>query len=189
MQAKSYMNAASLVEFLKVGILASELDIIAANTKKSAKSKTEKEWARKMRTAATMMENVITERLEALDQKARDSVERRNKHVDILMESKDSIRVGRGDKSTQITVSSDDLTLIAELALIGCGACPQGKYVENCPYRAMFHCLGIPIGREEVQDGQCEFMTRNEPKICMPNGFTDADARRKFTEQDRELLL
>lgn len=65
MQAKTYMNAASLVEFLKVGILASELDVIATNTKKTAKSKTEKEWARKMRTAATMMENVITERMEA----------------------------------------------------------------------------------------------------------------------------
>lgn len=99
MKASNYMNAASLVEFLKVGILASELDIIAANTKKTAKSKMEKEWARKMRMAATMMENVITERMEALEQKARDSVERRNNHVRMLMESKDPVRVGKSNKS------------------------------------------------------------------------------------------
>lgn len=189
MQAKSYMNAASLVEFLKVGILSGELEVIAANTKKSAKSKMEKEWARKMRMAATMMENVIVERMTALDQKARDSVERRNKHVRMLMESKDQIRIGNCDESPQITVSSDDLTLIAELALIGCGACPQGKYVKDCQYRAMFHRLGVPIAREDVQGGQCEFMTRDEPKIFMPNGYTDEDARRKFTEQERELFL
>lgn len=189
MQAKSYMNAESLIEFLKVGILASELDIIAANTKKTAKSKMEKEWAKKMRMAATMMENVITERMEALDQKARDSVERRNKHVNMLMESKDPVRVGKNNKSPLQTISSDDLEMIAELALIGCGACPQGKYVKDCPYRAMFHRLGVPIAREDVQDGQCEFMTRDEPKIFMPNGYTDEDARRKFTEQERELFL
>lgn len=189
MKQSNYMSSNALIEFLKIGILSSELDIIAANTKKSAKSKTEKEWARKMRTAATMMENVITERLEALDQKARDSVERRNKHVRMLMESKDQIRVGNSDNGPQITVSSDDLTLIAELALIGCGACPQGKYVKDCPYRAMFHRLGVPIAREDVQGGQCEFMTRDEPKIFMPNGYTDEDARRKFTEQERELFL
>lgn len=189
MKASNYMNAASLVEFLKVGILASELDIIAANTKKTAKTPMEKEWARKMRMAATMMENVIVERMTALDQKARDSVERRNNHVRMLMESKDNVRVAPTDKSPHITVSSDDLTLIAELALMGCGACPQGEYVKDCPYRDMFHRLGIPIGREDVQDGQCEFMTRNEPKVCMPNGFTDEDARRKFTEQERELFL
>ena len=189
MQAKSYMNAASLVEFLKVGILSGELEVIAANTKKTAKSKIEKEWARKMRMAATMMENVIVERMTALDQKARDSVERRNKHTKMLMESKDNVRVAPTDKSPHITVSSDDLTLIAELALMGCGACPQGKYVKDCPYRDMFHRLGIPIGREDVQDGQCEFMTRDEPKVCMPNGFTDENARKKFSDEGRELLI
>lgn len=189
MKASNYMSSTAIVEFLKIGILASELDIIAANTKKTAKTPMEKEWAKKMRTAATMMENVIVQRLEVLDQKARDSVERRNNHIQMLMEAKDTVRIGANDKSTQITVSSNDLTLIAELALIGCGACPQGKYVKDCPYRAMMHRIGIPIGREDVQDGQCEFMVRDEPKVCMPNGFTDDDARRKFTEQDRELLL
>lgn len=189
MKQSNYMSSNALIEFLKIGILSSELDIIAANTKKTAKSKIEKEWARKMRMAATMMENVITERMEALDQKARDSVERRNKHTKMLMESKDNVRVAPTDKSPHIAVSSDDLTLIAELALMGCGACPQGEYVKNCPYRDMFHRLGIPIGREDVQDGQCEFMTRDEPKVCMPNGFTDEEARKKFSDEDRELLL
>lgn len=189
MKASNYMSSTALVEFLKMGILASELAVIAANTKKTAKSKMEKEWARKMRISATMMENVITERLTVLDQKERDSVERRNKHTQMLMESTDKIRISKNDKSTQITVSSNDLMLIAELALIGCGACPQGKYVKDCPYRAMMHRIGIPIAREDAQDGQCEFMVRDEPKVCMPNGFTDDDARRKFTEQDRELLL
>ena len=131
------------------------------------------------------MENVITERMEALDQKARDSVERRNNHVRMLMESKDPVRLGKNNKSPLQTISSDDLEMIAELALIGCGACPQGKYVKHCPYRAMFHRLGVPIAREDVQDGQCEFMTRDEPKIFMPNGYTDDDARRKFTEQEK----
>lgn len=189
MKQSNYMSSNALIEFLKIGILSSELDIIAANTKKTAKSKIEREWARKMRMAATMMENVITERMEALDQKARDSVERRNNHVRMLMESKDPVRVGKNNKSPLQTISSDDLEMVAELALIGCGACPQGKYVKDCPYRAMFHRLGVPIAREDVQEGQCEFMTRDEPKIFMPNGYTDDDARRKFTEQERELFL
>ena len=68
MKQSNYMSSNALIEFLKIGILSIELDIIAANTKKTAKSKIEKEWARKMRMAATMMENVITERMEALDQ-------------------------------------------------------------------------------------------------------------------------
>lgn len=189
MKASNYMNAAALVEFLKLGVLASELEVIANNTKQTAKTQQEREWARKMRTSSTMMNNVIKERLEVLDQKAKDSVERRNKHTKMLMESKDNVRVAPADKSPHITVSSDDLTLIAELALMGCGACPQGKYVKDCPYRDMFHRLGIPIGREDVQDGQCEFMTRDEPKVCMPNGFTDNEARKKFSDEDRELLL
>lgn len=35
MRETNYMSSSALIEFLKVGILAGELDIIAANTKKN----------------------------------------------------------------------------------------------------------------------------------------------------------
>lgn len=188
MQAKLYMNAASLIEFIKIGMLAGECDKSAADTKKNAKTQQEKTWAKNLKTSATLLNKVVDERMKCLDKKQLDSVERRFNNSQLSVEARYSVRVGAPTDAT-ITVSSDDFVLMAEMMLMGCGGCPQGKYVKDCPYRAMYHRVGIPVGRTEVQDGQCEFMTRNVPKIVMPNGHTDPEARKMFSDEDRELLL
>lgn len=188
MKANPYMNAAALQELLKVHSLGCELEKIAAKTKGDAKTAMEKKWAKHMKMSSTLLSQIVDERLTALDEKQRISVERRVNNSAVSIEARDTIRVGSVPQST-ITISSDDLTTIAELALMGCGACPQGKYVKDCPYREMFHRIGVPIGRDEVQEGQCEFMTRDEPKVYMPRGLTDEEMRKKFSDEDRELLI
>ena len=189
MRETNYMSSSALIEFLKVGILAGELDIIAAYTKKTAKTPKEKRWAKDMRMSATLLQKITDERVAALDKDQLESVARRNQHSKMVMETSHNLRTGKGRIDERITIDYDDLALIAEMALMCCNACPQGKYVKDCEYRKMFHRLGIPVGRTEVQEGQCEFMTRDVPKIVMPNGHTDPDARKMFSDEDRELLL
>lgn len=188
MNDNSYMNAGQLVEFIKVGMLAGELDKIAADTKKAAKTAQVKGWAQRIKSAATNLSKVIDERLRCLEPKQLDSVERRFNNSMLTIDARDKKRFD-GEEELTVTLKSDDFVMLAEMGLMGCGGCPQGKYVKDCQYRALFHRIGIPIARENVQDGQCEFMTRDVPKVCMPNGFTDAEARKKFTDEDRELLL
>lgn len=188
MQAKTYMNADAMIELIKIGMLAGECDKSAVVTKKLAKTQQEKNWAKNLKTSGTLLNKVIDERMACLDQKQRDSVERRFDNSQLSIEARYSVRIGAPVDAT-ITVSSDDFVMMAEMMLMGCGGCPQGKYVKDCPYRAMYHRVGIPVGRLDVQDGQCEFMTRDVPKIVMPNGHTDPEARKMFSDKDRELLL
>lgn len=187
MKESPYMSSGALLEFLKVGVLAGELDKIAADTKQTAKTLREKRWAKEMRMSATMLSRIVRERVEVLDKKQLDSVSRRNKHTEMVLASTDSLRGSKSRIDEHITVDYDDLALIAELALMGCNACPQGKYVKDCEYRKMYHRLGIPVGREEVCEGECEFMTSNKPKILLPQGNTDPEAHKLF-DNGRELL-
>ena len=187
MKEAPYMSSSALLEFLKVGILAGELDIIAANTKQSAKTPKEKRWAKDMRMSATLLQKITDERIAVLDREQLESVARRNKNSTMVMETSHNLRTGKGRIDDRITIDYDDLALIAELALMGCNACPQGKYVKDCEYRKMYHRLGIPVGREEVCEGECEFMTSNKPKILLPQGNTDPEAHKLF-DDERELL-
>ena len=80
MRETNYMSSSALIEFLKVGILAGELDIIAANTKKTAKTPKEKRWAKDMRMSATLLQKITDERVAVLDKDQLESVARRNQH-------------------------------------------------------------------------------------------------------------
>lgn len=187
MRETNYMSSSALIEFLKVGILAGELDIIAANTKKTAKTPKEKRWAKDMRMSATLLQKITDERVAVLDKDQLESVARRNQHSKMVMETTHNLRVGKGRIDDRITVDYDDLALIAEMALMCCNSCPQGKYVKDCEYRKMFHRLGIPVGREDVCEGECEFMTSNKPKILLPQGNTDPEAHALF-DDEREFI-
>lgn len=187
MRETTYMSSNALLEFLKVGILAGELDIIAAETKKTAKSQKEKRWAKDMRMSATLLQKITDERVAVLDPEQLKSVARRNKNSKMVMETTHNLRTGNGRIDERITIDYDDLACIGELALLACHACPQGKYVKDCQYRKMYHRLGIPVGREEVAEGECEFMTCNQPKILLPQGNTDDEAK-KILNDDRVLL-
>ena len=188
MKQSNYMSSNALIEFLKIGILSSELDVIANNTKKTAKTQTEKDWAKYMRMCSTMLQKICVERLECLDKAQRDSVERREEHNRMLFETTRAARTGTGRVEDRLTIDFDDYTCIAELALLACHACPQGKYVKDCEYRKMFHRLDVPVGREEVCEGECEFMTCNKPKILLPQGTNDKEAQ-EMLDNDERLFL
>ena len=85
MKESPYMSSGALLEFLKVGVLAGELDKIAADTKQTAKTLREKRWAKEMRMSATMLSRIVRERVEVLDKKQLDSVSRRNKHTEMVL--------------------------------------------------------------------------------------------------------
>lgn len=171
MRATSYMNADSLLEWLKVGTFAGEVDLIAAATKEHAKSPVEKSWAKLLRTCATLAKKVTDERLKFIDRKQLENVDRRQKRTKVLLYTTDQVRTTNGlTPGEPITMEYNDVLQFAELALLACRACPQGKYVKDCEYRKVMHRIGIPVGRENPRAGECEFMCENCLSIILPQG-------------------
>ena len=79
---------------------------------------------------------------------------------------------------------------LAELMLIGCRMCPQGKYVAECPYRAIMHRACIPVLRENPANGECEFMGDNGLDLILPNGNQEQVEifAQKFAEKNLHIL-
>lgn len=188
MRATPYMSSPALVQFLKLGILASEVDGEAEVTKKSAKTEQEKKWAQKFKTCATYLENIIQERISALDPKQIAGIQRRKAHTKLLLFTTDQLRAEVNKPNENVTITYDDMATLCELAFMTCNVCPQGEFVKGCRYREMFHHIGAPVGREEVKEGQCEWCVRDEPKLYMPQGHTVQAARAKLDNDDREFL-
>ena len=175
MKEKPYMSSADLLEWLKIGNLAGEAKFAAAETKKHAKTDKEKEWAKRMAIAATNLGKVTDERLACLCTDQVLTVQRRNKNTSLRLYTSDQLRVEERDKPAMEdrTICYEDWCLLGELALMHCDICPQGKYVKDCEYRKMFHRVGIPVGREDVQEGQCEFRYCDYIHIVLPQGGED----------------
>ena len=177
MKEKPYMSSGDLLEFVKLAILAGEIEAAAEQTKKCAKTPKEKEWAKRMKTAATHAGKVVDERMACLDYEQAKTVDRRWKHSEVRLYTSDQLRVEERTKPEKedVTICYDDWCNLGELALLHCDMCPQGEYVKNCEYRKTFHRVGIPVGREEVKDGECEFCVDNHMQIILPQGQKDRD--------------
>ena len=175
MKEKPYMSSTDMLEFIKLGCLSGEAKLSAKVTKENAKTPKEKEWAKRMAIAATNLGKVVDERLECLDEAQVITVQRRWKNSDIRLYTVDQLRVeGRTKPEAEDrTISYEDWCYLGELALLHCEMCPQGQYVKDCEYRKMFHRVGIPVGREEVKDGECEFCVDNHMHIILPQGNTE----------------
>lgn len=179
MKEKPYMSSADLLEWLKIGCLAGEAKHAAEITKKNAKTSKEKEWAKRMAIAATNLSKVTDERLECMDTAQVVSVQRRHEHSSLQLYTSDQLRVEGRDKPARddVTISHYDWERLGEMALLHCDMCPQGEFVKKCEYREAWHRVGIPVAREDVREGECEFCVDNHMQIILPQGQTDRDNR------------
>ena len=177
MKEKPYMSSQDLLEWLKIACLAGEAKVAAEETKKNAKSDKEKDWAKRMALAATNLSKVTDERLACLDQDQVKTVKRRRENSDLRLYTVDQLRVEDRTKpaAEDRTICYEDWCLMAEMVLMHCHMCPQGEYVKDCQYRKAFHRIGIPIGRDEVKDGECEFCVDNYMLPVLPQGCVDRD--------------
>lgn len=175
MNSNSYINNGHLLELLKVVALGNEMDVMADKTKQHAKTKQEKLWAKLMRSIATMADRIVAERILLLEPEVVNNVRRRMKHTGIRFYTSDQIRMDNNDNIPlePITLSNADAFLLAELALTACFACPQGDCVKGCEYRAVMHRMGVPVGREIVGPGQCEFRMDDVMRVVLPQGHKD----------------
>lgn len=158
MKRERYMSKAELTSWLFCGAIAGQLAAIAKTTK-------EADWLRKIKTAATYMENITNERLQCLDKDQLMSVIRRRKGTSVVMHSEDKDRYSKVEKEL-VTVDLDDLETLAELALDTCRErCMRDRradLVKSCPYRKAYHRLGIEPAVNSCDPGPdfCEFISR-----------------------------
>lgn len=153
MKRESYMSKNELLDFLKIGILAGEVEIIAKRTP-------EKDWQRKMKCAATYLGNIVNERLKALAPEQLQTVSRRNKHTEIKLFTSDQIRLqGESRMEDAVTVDTDVLYDVVDLAMLSCFKCAQGDLVKDCRFRKHFHTIGVSVCRTNPKEGECEFST------------------------------
>lgn len=193
MQETSYMNGKSILELVKVGCFSTELKKIAEDTKARAKTDKEKEWAKKFKCAHTYLQKIIHERLACLDKSQVKSVDRRCDHTVIEVYTTDQVRTEKekdGVTYEPVTLEFNDFATLAELMLIGCRLCPQGKYVKDCPYRPLMHKVCIPVLRENPAEGECEFMGDNALEMILPNGNQEQTEifAKKFAAKNLHIL-
>lgn len=176
MNSNSYMNNNSILELLRASTFANEMTAMADRTKNHAKTKQERLWAKLMRSCATMMDRVVAERLKLVGDDQLPSVLRRLAHTEIRMYTTDQLRAEDTMDNVpfeKVTLSNVDAFLLAELCLIACYSCPQGDCVKGCEYRAVMHRMGVPVGREIVGPGQCEFRMDDVMRVVLPQGHKD----------------
>lgn len=93
MQETKYANARAVMEMVKLGAFSTEIGAAAKDTARTAKTDKEKAWARKLKCVNTYLNNILTERLEALDPEQLKSVERRARHTVVEIMSSDKARL------------------------------------------------------------------------------------------------
>lgn len=147
-----YMITDELIQWMKLGVLSSELEV-------TYKATQNKEWRKYMKMASTLCTKVLMARIMLVDPKQANNLQRRREHNEIRLFTSDELRLPENcNKQEQVVVALEDLYDVADLALNSCLACPQGECVENCFYRKVFHRLSFPVTRENPCKGECEFV-------------------------------
>lgn len=153
MKRQSYIAAKELMDLFRVGIMAAEFRSVAERTP-------EKDWAKKLKIMATYCENIMNERLACIkDLEQVKSVKRRYAHTEMKFISTDDWRSNKDkyEKQDMLTVETEVLYDLLDLAMLTCYKCPQGKCVKDCHWRKHFHTLAVPPFRTEPAEGECEF--------------------------------
>lgn len=164
MKREAYMSKNELLDFLKVGVLAGETEAIAERTP-------EKDWRQKLKTMSTYAKKILDERLAVLDKKQLETVSRRKDHTELVLYTSDQRRLNskNDDKIEEsITIGTEDLYDVVDMALLSCMKCPQGDVCRTCNMREVFHRIGVPPVRTNPEEGECEFRTDNEIKCVTP---------------------
>lgn len=164
MNKNPYMSKNELINWLKLAVLVGELDSMIENTKDSI-------WRKAMKTARTLLSKIVEERLSLVEIEQLLSVKRRREHASIYLQSTDEKRINAAwSKEDKYIVQIDQDTLydLTDMALCTCKACFQGEFVKECRYRKTLHEFGIPVARDVVANGECEFRADNAPAIINP---------------------
>lgn len=164
MNHDTYMSRSELLAFLKLGTLCSEVDLIVKTTK-------DKEWRRKLKCVITYCEKILEERLSYLDKTQLESISRRRKHTKLMLLTSDQKRIREDKVEESITVETEDLYDIFDLAQKACLCCEQGEYVKTCHWREVYHRCGVPPYRTSPKEGECEFRNDNEPRYLTPQEY------------------
>lgn len=162
MNKEPYMGRAEMLTWLKIGTLAGEADSAAKSTK-------DKVWHRKLKCVATYCQNIIEERLKYLDPKQIEVLKRRRRTTEIKLFTSDQKRA-RTDEPN-ITIETEDLYDLLDLALKACFCCEQGCYVKDCKWREVFHRLDVMPLRTNPKEGECEFRLDNEQFFLTPQEY------------------
>lgn len=153
MKRQGYCGKDELLDVLKMGVFASECEVIADRTP-------EKDWRQKLRTMKSYAMKIFEERLAVLDIKQKATVLRRYQHTSIKFYTSDQNRIrcdDDGKPESHINIAHSDLFDLLDLAAYNCMACPQGKCIEECYYRELYHRLGVPVYKDNPGHGECEF--------------------------------
>lgn len=149
------MSSNELLDYLKIGILAGECEIIAERTP-------EKDWRTKLKCMASYARRITEERIKCCEPAQILSVARRVKHTRMLLASTDQVRTSNLSKDVDTTtIAVDDMYDLVDMSLLSCLKCPQGDCVKDCKLRQTYHRLSVMPYRENCADGECEF--RMEP--------------------------
>lgn len=170
-----YLKTQELIQWMKLACLCGELEVCAKETKN-------KQWKSWMSCAKGLIWKVVLERINLVDPKQVKSVERRRRHTSIKMITSDEERVpNKSDIQEHVTLAYNDILDLADLAINSCAVCEQGECVQGCHYRQVFHRCGIPVCRDEVKDGECEFhwLKAGEIEVLKPRNH---NAPRYFDE-------
>ena len=143
------MSKEELLQYLKIGALASESLNIAKVTK-------DKVWHKRLMTAVTLLTKIVDERAKCLDREQLLSVARRHKNTKVMLQSTDDFRITGETEKEVVSCDLNDLETLAELALMHCKTCKLcGNDKRDCEYRKTYHRLGIEVANTEP-DG-CEY--------------------------------
>lgn len=172
MNEKKYITTSEKYELVLIAAAAYNVGKYAANTKEFAKTKQEKQWAKYLQMAATLMNKCVLQKIEKMDAGQQKDMSVRMNGCLLKVVPYDQAKIQKKMRARELhTCYEHDLMLVCELALIGCHNCPQGEYVNKCEYREALHACGVPISKREAEGpGRCEFRSEDGIQILLPQG-------------------
>lgn len=163
MKRSSYMASNEMTEYMWLSAVRQIFEKLLDTTQ-------DKTWRKKIKTADTMIRQVIEDRDSCFDDLERQKAYRRVKQTGIKVYSYVDARFDKDHIGRTKTISQEDFFDLADAAIIQCRTCPQGDLVKDCPRRKMFHRLGFQVHqlRENPAPGECEFRTNNKQEAITP---------------------
>ena len=165
MKKAAYCNKDEFLQVIYLHTAYTLTNFVADNTQ-------DKEWHRKLATAATLLLKTYNERMDCLDPIQRGKVDSRANHSYVRVLSSDEKAIEQLQQETEtITLEFEDFLDIVEFSNWSCLKCSQGEHVQKCPFRRLLHKYNLPAARMDPKPGECEFRWDNEIRSMAPEGM------------------
>ena len=165
MNRNPYLTTAEIQQLVLISGICKSLPHVVEQTK-------DKSWNRKMKTCVTYLEGILRERIGMVPSKDAIAIARRAERTVVRFFTSDQLktdkREGFSSDDKTVTMDYEDAMDFYEMALQGCLCCKQGDCVKNCKWRKLYHKHGFPVGRENPNEGECEFRWDNEVRAVDP---------------------